>query len=435
MHIYVIFAKEDRVFFETVQAELAGHHINVITSSMLAESVVWEQAIADAIAVCDAVIVLLGRFSLWSEAAREVFLAEQSGKPFIAVVTEREHIANWEQSAPFSKHRIVPYADLISTLLELQDEEATATRGGSLQPASRGVMDLFSNVPTTSGSLAPDKAPAAEEPSPVKAVDEDSEGKEHGRAASHTTRPTRARSERAAEETPPPAQAPTSRRAAPPPQPVPTPSPQPAASAPPAPKSPPPRGVNVDIGGNVSGQVTVAGGDVHIHHTAPTEEETRNQPRKFEAAFPKEAHKGVEEKLWVAVRLPDAPSPFGEKEKSTVAETEIVNVPLPVDRKTGELKPIDVEVALTAPDFKIIGDRKKTLTVWPDGRTVKRWFVLEPTAEGAHEIMLEISHKGRLLTEIALEPRIYAPEKKARALLNLSLQIASFSLQVSFAGA
>jgi hypothetical protein len=191
----------------------------------------------------------------------------------------------------------------------------------------------------------------------------------------------------------------------------------------------------VAVGGDVSGQVTVAGGDVHIHHTKLTEEETRNQPRKFEAAFPQEVHQGTEEKLWVAVRLPDAPSPFSEEKKRVVAETEAVDIPLPVDRRTGELKPVDVDVNLTAPDFRIIGDSKKTLTVWPDGRTVKRWFVLEPLEEGSQEVMLEISHKGRLLAEIELQTHVYAPEKKARGRLNLSLQIASFSLQVSFAGA
>lgn len=195
--------------------------------------------------------------------------------------------------------------------------------------------------------------------------------------------------------------------------------------------------IDVEIGGSVEsgGQVIVAGDDVNIVYTSPPDQKTRNQYRRFEAAFPPEVHLGVEEKLFVAVLLPDAASPFGDVIKpQATGRTEAVAISTPVDQETGELLPVDIEVSVTTTGFTIKGVKAaKLLTVWPDGRTAMRWFMLEPGEVGKQEIRVELTHKGRLLDEIVLEAEVFQPESKARRLLDLSLRVVSFNLQFSFA--
>ncbi|GEM_PF-5014595 len=217
-----------------------------------------------------------------------------------------------------------------------------------------------------------------------------------------------------------------------PPSPAPAQSPkeeeQPALAQPPAQSD-----IHVEIGQNVEsgGRVIVAGHDVIIG--APPEEKTQVQMRRFEAAFPQEMHVGVEEKLQIAVMLPDAPSPFGGLDKpQATAGTGDVPISMPVDRETGQLKPVDIEVSVTAAGFKVKGESKKMLTVWPDGKTAIRWFLLEPEEAGKQDVLIELSHKGRLLAEITLQATVYAPEAKPRPLLNLTLSIVSFGLSFSF---
>lgn len=188
--------------------------------------------------------------------------------------------------------------------------------------------------------------------------------------------------------------------------------------------------------GNITNSMGVAigpGAQTHVYLNSP-EPETREQPRRFEAAFPKECHLGAEQKLWVAVMLPDAESPFGERaDDHDIASTDEVGVPMPVDGRTGQLKAVDVEVTVTATGFRVEGASTKKLTVWPDGRLAKRWFQLEPDAPGEQEIHLEVCIDGRLLQEIDLTTTVYEPQKRARSLLNLSLTIASFGLTFTFA--
>jgi hypothetical protein len=190
----------------------------------------------------------------------------------------------------------------------------------------------------------------------------------------------------------------------------------------------------VEIGQNVEsgGQVIVAGRDVIVG--AQPAEKAQAQMRRFEAALPQETQVGVEHKLQIAVMMPDAPSPFGDTDRPQATErTDDVPIALPVDRETGELKPVEIEVAVTAASFRIKGDSKKMLTVWPDGRTAIRWFLLEPEETGKQDVQIELSCQGRLLAEISVHTVVYAPEAKARPLLNLSLSIVSFRLNVSFA--
>jgi hypothetical protein len=192
--------------------------------------------------------------------------------------------------------------------------------------------------------------------------------------------------------------------------------------------------IAVGIGGSVEsgGQVIVAGDDVNIY-TAPPDEETRVQFRRFEAAFPQEVHLGVEEKLFVAVLLPDRPSPFtGVIRPQSTGSTDEVPIPTPVDARTGRLKPVDIEVSITTTGFKVKGDTVKSLTVWPDGRTAMRWFLLEPEEAGRQQIMIELVYNQRLLDEITLEAEVFRPEARARRLLNLSLSVVAFNLQFSF---
>ncbi|GAB4470212.1 MAG: hypothetical protein Kow00124_06180 [Anaerolineae bacterium] len=185
--------------------------------------------------------------------------------------------------------------------------------------------------------------------------------------------------------------------------------------------------------GDVSDSVVSVGDGTTINVTIPGErEETREQLRRFEAAVQREAHVDDEIELQVAVLLPDAPSPFGAKER-VAGSAGAVGVAMPVDRKTGELKPVDLEVSITAPDFMIIGKDTKTLTVWPDGRTEIRWFMLKAKEEGKGEIRVEVSHEGRLIDQMRLSVEVFSPQRKARGLLNLSLNILSLSLQLSFA--
>jgi hypothetical protein len=195
--------------------------------------------------------------------------------------------------------------------------------------------------------------------------------------------------------------------------------------------------IDVEIGGSVEsgGQVIVAGDDVNIVYTSPPDRKTRDQYRRFEAAFPPEVHLGVEEKLFVAVLLPDASSPFGDVIKpQATSRTEAVAISTPVDEATGELLPVDIEVSVTTTGFTAKGGKAaKLLTVWPDGRTATRWFMLEPSEVGKQEILVELTHKGRLLDEIVLEAEVFQPERKARRLLDLSLRVISLNLQFSFA--
>jgi hypothetical protein len=192
--------------------------------------------------------------------------------------------------------------------------------------------------------------------------------------------------------------------------------------------------IAVDIGGSVEsgGEVIIAGDDVNIY-TTPPDEETRVQFRRFEAAFPQEVHLGVEEKLFVAVLLPDRPSPFADvlRPQST-GSTDEVGIPTPVDARTGRLKSVDIEVSITTTGFKVKGDTVKSLTVWPDGRTAMRWFLLEPEETGRQQVMIELTYNKRLLDEITLEAEVFKPETRARRLLNLSLSVVAFNLQFSF---
>lgn len=197
--------------------------------------------------------------------------------------------------------------------------------------------------------------------------------------------------------------------------------------------------ISVSVEGDVSegGQVIVAGDDVNITNVYTTpEQKTETQYRRFEAAYPEEVQIGKEEKLYVAVMLPNAPSPFDEEKedkKRKVESTDKVGIEMPVDRETGELKPVDIDVSVTTTGFKIKGADKKSLTIWPDGETAQRWFLLEPEEEGPQSIMIELTHKDRLLDEIELTSQVFALEKVPVGGLSLSLQVAKFNLLFNFA--
>jgi hypothetical protein len=59
--------------------------------------------------------------------------------------------------------------------------------------------------------------------------------------------------------------------------------------------------------------------------------------------------------------------------------------------------------------------------------------LLEPEEEGQQSIMVEITHKDRLLEEIALTSQVFAPEKVPSGGLSFALRIAKFNLQFNFA--
>lgn len=187
----------------------------------------------------------------------------------------------------------------------------------------------------------------------------------------------------------------------------------------------------------VTGDKVIGGDEIHgdkLIYMTPPEHETRDQPRRFEAAFPQACRLGVEQRLWVAVMLPDASSPFTDRvQDHEVSASEEVGVPLPVDGRTGKLKPLDLEVTVTATGFKVEGEETKKLTVWPDGRTVKRWFQLEPETVGEQSVHVEVCVDGRLLHEMALTAEVVKPQSVSAGLFNFSLRIATFSLTLTFA--
>ncbi len=196
--------------------------------------------------------------------------------------------------------------------------------------------------------------------------------------------------------------------------------------------------ISVSVDGDVNGKVIVAGDDVNITnvYNAAPEEKTKTQYRRFEAAYPEQVQIGKEEKLYVAVMLPEAPSPFEEEKKDKKQRSEStdkVGIEMPVDHETGELKPVEIEVSVTTTGFKIKGADKKSLTVRPDGETAQRWFLLEPEEVGPQSIMIELTHNGRLLDEIELTSQVFSREKVPPGGLRFSLQVARFNLLFSFA--
>ncbi len=195
--------------------------------------------------------------------------------------------------------------------------------------------------------------------------------------------------------------------------------------------------LNVDIDGSVEagGTVNVAGGNI-VYNLLSPEKQTKNQDRRFEAAFPHEVHTGEEVDLWVAVLLTDGPSPFGADVAKLLEDDAKSAAPVAfeVDAVTGELKPAYVDVSLTGKGFDVVGALTKRLTVWPDGRLEKRRFVVRAATPGAHQIIVEITQDGALLKEFTIAAQAFAPQTRPAGLLNLSLKIATFSLSFSFAG-
>jgi hypothetical protein len=209
------------------------------------------------------------------------------------------------------------------------------------------------------------------------------------------------------------------------------PEPEEEAAAPPfAPEPQPSTTVEGDL---VAGDKRVEGDEIHgdkyVYVGSPPEK-MESYPRRVEVAFPKECAIGKEQVLWVAVMLPEAESPFSSGAQQLDASD--VNVPMPVDA-AGDVKPADIEVSVTATGFKIEGEQTKLLTVWPDGRTAKRWFQLEPEAAGEQTVRVELSMGGRLLDELSLSVHVFAPDERPARGLNLSLSVAIFSLSLSFA--
>jgi hypothetical protein len=208
----------------------------------------------------------------------------------------------------------------------------------------------------------------------------------------------------------------------------------PAAPPAPAPAAPEPQPATTVEGDLVTGDKRVEGDEVHgdkyVYLGSPPEK-TTSFPRRVEAAFPQECELGKEQVLWVAIMLPEAESPFASGSRNR--DTRDVSVPMPVDAVTGDVKPADIEVSVTATGFRIEGEHTKLLTVWPDGRTAKRWFQLQPEADGEQTIRVELSMGGRLLDELSLSARVFASEKRPARGLNLSLSVAVFGLSLSFA--
>ncbi len=195
--------------------------------------------------------------------------------------------------------------------------------------------------------------------------------------------------------------------------------------------------LDVSVGGDVKegGEVNVAGRDVNITKiNAFQEKEKKQQDRRFEAAFPYEVHQGKEYKLWVAVMLPGAPSPFSDEEKAALSDDttrDAAPVDFEVDPKTGDLIPAKLDVTITGDGFEVIGEATKVLTVQPDGQTTKRWFLVRAGEEGPQQVMIEISQDGHLIKEMTVEAAVFAEQKKPQG-LNLSLRIAAFSLSLTF---
>ena len=129
--------------------------------------------------------------------------------------------------------------------------------------------------------------------------------------------------------------------------------------------------IKVTVGGDVSagGTITVAGRDI-IYNLLPPEKQTKEQQRRFEAAFPHEVHREETYDLWVVVAHPDTPPFFRDDQEANIVEEKpdsAVAIEFEVDRSTGELKPAEVEVQVTGDGFEIVGDSSKLLTLTSAG--------------------------------------------------------------------
>ena len=195
--------------------------------------------------------------------------------------------------------------------------------------------------------------------------------------------------------------------------------------------------INVSVGGDVSagGTITVAGRDI-VYNILPPEKQTKNQDRRFEAAFPREAHRDETYDLWVVVALPDAPPFFTDDQEANIVEEKPdspVSVEFEVDRSTGALKPAEVEVQVTGDGFEIVGPTKRILTVNPDGTPDKRRFLAKAVETGEQRLIIEFMQDGKLLKEMTIAAEVFAPDKKPAGALNLSFQVAIFGVTLSFA--
>ncbi|NDJ53261.1 MAG: hypothetical protein GYB68_09280 [Chloroflexi bacterium] len=217
-------------------------------------------------------------------------------------------------------------------------------------------------------------------------------------------------------------------------------------AVPPPPKAdekPSTRSGNVSVG-DISGSTGVAIGDgasVNVYNTVvqgPAEDSLTEQSRRFEAAFPQEVKQADTALLYVAVMLPDAPSPFEGADDGTVTEnTGDVAVPVLVDGETGELKETNLEVAVSSTGFKLRDKSSKSLTVYPDGRTTQVRFIMEAEKPGTHQVFVELLYEGRMIAEIMIDSTVFSEEevKEVEAQgkkLNVALKVAGFGLSLSF---
>nr|MBN1229262.1 hypothetical protein [Anaerolineae bacterium] len=195
------------------------------------------------------------------------------------------------------------------------------------------------------------------------------------------------------------------------------------------------RDIDVSIDGDVTdgGDVYVAGHDIVV---MSPERPKEYGERRFEAAFPHEVYIQEEYRVWVAVLLPDAKSPFSEEEAALLSEgsaEESVPVAFDVDPRLGDLLPVEVDVSVTGEGFEIVGTNQKPLTVWPDGRTTRRWFMVRTEESGTNSLYFEISQEGRLLYEFAVQATAFKQQTKLASLLNRKLKITSVKLSFAFA--
>ncbi|MGF1504380.1 MAG: hypothetical protein ACFB51_04485 [Anaerolineae bacterium] len=211
----------------------------------------------------------------------------------------------------------------------------------------------------------------------------------------------------------------------------------------PAPASPPEQ--SMEVHGNVEGSVNVAGGHIIqgdfvqqvyvINEQQQKRQLVEEQYRVFETAFPEKSIVDEVAMLGVAVYLPGLPSPFKpDEEPRQVTRSDQVAVQLPVDEESGKLQPIDVEITVTAGEFRVVGGQStKTLTIWPDGKPAVRWFQLEPREAGSQIIQVELTFDNRLLQEIQLVVNVEGAQTGVVAALTQALSITRVPLQFNFA--
>jgi hypothetical protein len=182
--------------------------------------------------------------------------------------------------------------------------------------------------------------------------------------------------------------------------------------------------------GSAAGDVVVAGNDVPVANQSSGSAGTR--PYRFEAAFPHEVHLGQEYRLWVTALKPDQPSPFSLESAARLFEEDLdapADAALSHSSQPGHRGPV-VDILVTGNGIEVVDQAVKQLTIWPDDRIGKQWFLVQAAELGTQTVLVELSQTGQPLAEFIMQVDVYTEKARPFSVLNLTLQIISTNLNL-----